>query len=112
MKPAPWQFVLAVYFAGYSAVFATDHYVSPVGGNVAPFTDWSTAATNIQAAIDAALPGDTVWVTNGIYNSEGTVAAGSVLTNRVALTKAITVQSVNGPAVTSIEGFQTPGSIN
>ena len=32
---------------------AIDRYVSPTGGNLAPFTSWSDAATNIQDAIDA-----------------------------------------------------------
>ena len=80
------------------------HYVSLSGTHVLPFTSWHTAATNIQAAIDVALDGDTVLVTNGVYNSGGTVKPGYQLRNRVYITNAITLQSVHGPAVTVIDG--------
>lgn len=77
------------------------------GSPTAPYSSWATAATNIQDAIEAAAPGDLVLVTNGIYRSGGKAMAGDLI-SRVALDKAIIVQSVNGPDATIIEGNWNP----
>ena len=97
---------LALFWAA-SAAAAVIHYVdlnSP--GPVSPYTSWATAATNIQNALDAASAGDTVLVTNGVYNY-GTNITTDGFKNRVVLSNALTLQSVNGPAFTAIDGTGT-----
>jgi hypothetical protein len=94
---------IAAFIVAFSAP-ATTRYVDLSCTNAtAPFLDWTTAATNIQDAIDVSIDADLVLVTNGVYAWSGRVMAGD-LTNRVALDKALTVQSVNGPFATIIQG--------
>ena len=83
----------------YTAV----HYVSPAGGNVAPYLTWAEAAHDLQAAIDAADPLDVVFVSNGVYAAGGRVHGGA-LTNRATIALPIRVEAVNGPLSAAIEG--------
>jgi len=86
-------------------VIAYVRYVSPNGSHTPPFDTWEKAATNIQAAVDAVeIAGGLVLVTNGVYDVGARVAGGQATTNRLALDKAVRVESVNGPAVTAIAG--------
>ena len=84
-------------FPGYT------NYVSPAGLHVYPFTNWVDAATNIQDAIEANIPGGVVRVDDGIYDEGGRPFNGS-LTNRIAITSVVDVVSANGPARTQIVG--------
>ena len=61
---------------------------------VPPYTNWVTAATNIQDAIDAAADGETVLVAAGIYSPGAEIVVDANLV----------VQSANGPAVTVVNG--------
>lgn len=108
------RILLAVAFIAFCgiSVSGTVRYVSANNATpTAPYTNWATAAVVIQDAIDVALVGDLILVTNGVYQTGG-IAVFSSQTNRVALTKAVTVQSVNGAEVTVIRGYQIPGMTN
>lgn len=100
---------------GENVTFATPpvtlvNFVAPGSTNPAfPFATWETAATTIQDAIDVAVDGATIWVTNGVY-ATGSQLPPSLSSTRVALTKPVTVRSVNGPAVTQITGQKPNGS--
>lgn len=77
------------------AASATIRYVDVNSTNpVAPYNSWDTAATSIQPAVNAAAAGDTVLVADGHYQ----------LSSQINVSKALTIQSVNGPAVTTVDG--------
>ena len=86
-----------------ASAFGKTLYVAKDNENAeAPYTNWVTAATNIQDAIDVAMNGDTILVTNGVYETGGKSNSrwSSTATNRLMIDKPITVRSVNGAGYT------------
>jgi hypothetical protein len=89
------------FLIGAANLFADTFYVNVNNSNpTSPYDTWAKAATNIQDAVDAAASGDSVLVTNGTYASGGAATPGYTLQNRVVITNALTLQSVNGPEQT------------
>ncbi len=72
-------------------------YVARTGSHTPPFSTWATAATNPVAAAALAADGATILVSNGTYG----------VTGPVILDRAVTLRSVNGPAVTVFNGRGT-----
>jgi hypothetical protein len=101
-----WMLNVAVLASAASAL-AEVHYVDVNSTNATPpYTNWITAATNIQDAVDAAVAGDEVVVTNGAYAGGGRTS--SFGANVVLVDKPLSLRSVNGPQVTTIYGPGIP----
>lgn len=79
--------------SGYVDVGASRSYVSQGGMHVFPFTNWATAAHDVQSAIDVGADGTEVCVSNGTYES------GTIL-----IRDGLSVRSVSGPDDTMIIG--------
>lgn len=74
---------------------ATTHYVDLNSTNpVPPYTNWVSAATNIQDAVNSASDFDVIVVSDGHY----------LLSSPVNVSKSLTVQSLNGPQNTIVDG--------
>lgn len=96
LKPPPRASLLISALIGTAALGATRHTVPPGTPGVSPDGDhesWTTAATNIQHAVDRAVSGaDEVVVSNGTYTSTGPFGNDAMIN----ITKAITVRSLGG----------------
>ncbi len=90
---------------GAGFLCADTHYVWMNSSSpTMPYTNWTTAAHTIQDAVDVATDGDTVIVTNGMYNLGSRVMPGGNELNRVLITNKILVVSSDGPDATVIIG--------
>lgn len=77
-----------------------------------PYADLSTAALTIQDAVDAANNGDLILVNDGVYQTGTRATKQSLMglgttyydTNRLVITKPVTVQSIHGPGAAFIDG--------
>lgn len=77
-------------------VDSTTLHVSAAGTSQWPYDNWNRAFTNLQEALDSARDGQTVLVTNGVYSG-----------TEFQVVEDITLASVNGPAVTILDGQET-----
>ncbi len=84
--------ILLAGFAG--AAPATTHFVSRSGIGQPPFTNWYTAATNIQHAVSCATNGSLVLVSNGTW----------LISAPISITNGITVRGYGGITNTIVDG--------
>jgi hypothetical protein len=86
-------FAIALLLLCAVSALAAVHYVDVKSTNATPpYLSWTIAATNIQDAVDAAVAGDEIVVTNGIY---APVSA--------PVDKPLDIRSVNGSQFTIID---------
>jgi hypothetical protein len=120
-KGKPMNITKSMLWAGLGMmlrlkVLATVHYVALTSTYpTPPYTNWTTAATNIQDAVNLAVAGDSVLVTNGIYTNSGVTEyempdSNPALPYQVVVTNAVALKSVNGPLATTIDaGYASSG---
>ena len=89
-----------LFLVGPPSSCALDHFVAATGTHDSPFSNWTTAAHDLQSAIDAAAPGETVWVAAGTYTSDGPDANGAM----VSISTGVAVRSVSGASTTILDG--------
>ena len=89
---------VAIFYISSGISIAATNYVSPSGGNIAPYDTWTKAAVSIQDAVDGASEGNTVLVANGKYD----------LIRQISITNGIALRSVGG-ATNCIIDIQSNG---
>src|SRR5262249_40522686 len=86
-------FLISLTFAP-STFPPTVHYANVNGHSpTPPYTNWAKAAASIQEAVDVAIAGDLILVTNGTYETGGRAVPSLGDLNSLAVTKALMVQS-------------------
>ncbi|HSU54676.1 MAG TPA: choice-of-anchor Q domain-containing protein [Candidatus Dormibacteraeota bacterium] len=99
MKTLAKLLALALFLISASNAVAEVLYVDVNSTNATPpYTNWPTAAREIQDAVDVALSGDEIVAANGTY-SNSRIQADSAVT----LDKSVSLRSVNGPQFTRIQ---------
>jgi PKD repeat protein len=73
----------------YIAIGPAEAFVSHAGGHVAPFMTWPQAARDLQSALDTAVDGTRIHVSNEVFQ----------VTNEIRVSKGVWIKSVGpGPA--------------
>lgn len=88
-----WSIACALLLCS-GAGAATRYVALDNPGASAPYASWGTAAATIQAAYAASAEGDTILVSNGVYQ----------LPAQITITHHVILRSVNGPEATVIDG--------
>ena len=104
MKKKIVLIVATLIFFASANIFAATLYVGMDGSAGGSYY------TVIQDAVDAAVAGDLILVSNGTYNTGGGLEVGAYLTNRVYCSIAIEIRSVDGPDSTIILGAPDPNT--
>ncbi len=110
MRPACTALLIVLCGIPFAQAQTTRYAWTNSPSPATPFTNWDTAARSLQEAIDACAAGDTVVATDGVYETGGRAMPGLALTNRVLITNAITLRSVNGPLSAIIRGQGPAGA--